>query len=311
MEKQEKQQDKKQKVAFDAKRGTVFYIDPEALVVIEDKDHPLYDPRIEMALKESFVLSIKARGVIEPVVIRKNGAAPEVVDGRQRVRAAREANRRLKAEGATPISVPCVQWRGDDGEAFETAILLNEQREDDSPLAKAQKANALLKKGRTEKQIADEVFGVTPATIKAWVGLLDLHPKVQAAVEEGTITATTAVGKLGKLSREDQIKALEELGSNGSNGKDREHVRRVVEKHGGKAGAKPLPGKKQLRRLVDIDLDSDERNVLTPRERAIIGWITGDASEGKVGEAIPGFLPLLRRAERAPSKREKHAANAE
>jgi ParB family chromosome partitioning protein len=299
----EKSKDKKTKTAFDGHRGTVFYLDPDNLLIIEDKDHALYDPRIEKPLSEPFVRSIMARGVLEPVIVRKNGEQPEVVDGRQRVRGAREANRRLRAEGASPVSIPILLWRGDDGAAFETAIVLNEQREDDTPLARAKKANILLQRGRSDSDVA-EIFGVSTVTIRAWVELLDLHPKVQAAVEQGQISASNAVSKLGTLPREKQIEVLTELGAHGNNGVS---VRKAVEKAGGKAGAKPLPGKKQLRKLVDIDRENDDRTIFSKREIALLSWITGDISEGRVGEAIPGFLPLLHRAERARVKAQKQA----
>jgi ParB family chromosome partitioning protein len=289
---------KRKKTSFEAKRGTIFYFDPDDLVVITDKDHPLYDPRVGVELTADFVNSIKQRGVIEPVVIRKNGEVPEIVDGRQRVLAAREANRQLKAEGGTTLSIPAVQWRGDDGGAFETAILLNEQRRDDSVTEKAAKASALAQRGRTEEEIA-ATFGKSVSTVKAWLKLMDLHPKVQEAVDRGLVSASDAARKLGTLTREDQVKALADLSQNGHT------VREAVTKHGGRAGAKMLPGKKLLRRLVDVNRENEGRDVLSKREIALLSFITGDLSEGKVGEVISGFLPLLRQAEKKPKVRKE------
>lgn len=295
-----KKDDRKRHAAFDAKRSNIFFLDPEEITIITDKNHPLYDPRVELPLKEPTIRSMMNRGVIQPVTIRKDGEQAIAVDGRRRVLHAREANRRLKADGATPIGVPVKQWRGDDVNAYEVAIELNEHREADSLLAKARKANVLLQRGRNEDQVGD-VFGVSATTISAWTKLLDLHPRVQTAVEQGRISATVAVQKLGTLPRDEQAKALEELDASGGSG----DVRKIVEKHGGRAGSKPLPGKKLLRRLVDVDREDESRNVFHKREIAILSFITGDISEGKVAEIVPGFIPLLRRAEKAKAARKE------
>ena len=74
----------------DANRGVATYNrDPNDLRLIEDKDHPRYDPRVELDLDQGLVESINVHGVIEPVVAFKDGPHVEVLDGRQRVRAAR------------------------------------------------------------------------------------------------------------------------------------------------------------------------------------------------------------------------------
>jgi len=85
------------KTAFDASRISAFGFDPDDLVLIEDPKHPLYDARIKLPLKPEFVANIKALGVTVPVVVRKIDGRPVVIDGRQRVRAAIEANPRALA----------------------------------------------------------------------------------------------------------------------------------------------------------------------------------------------------------------------
>jgi len=161
------------KTAFDASRISAFGLDPEDLVLIEDPKHPLYDARIKLPLKPEFVANIKALGVIVPVVVRKIDGAPVVIDGRQRVRAALEANRQRKTEGLPPMKVPAVERKGSAGDAYAVTISTNEHRQEDALRAKIEKAQRSHQLGNSEEDIATQ-FGVSVATVKRW---LDANPK--------------------------------------------------------------------------------------------------------------------------------------
>jgi DNA-binding transcriptional regulator YiaG len=161
------------KTAFDASRISAFGFDPEDLVLIEDPKHPLYDARIKLPLKSEFVANIKALGVIEPVIVRKIDGVPVVIDGRQRVRAALEANRQRKAEGLEPMKVPAVERKGSAGDAYAVTISTNEHRQEDELRAKIEKAQRSHQLGNSEEDIATQ-FGVSVSTVKRW---LDANPK--------------------------------------------------------------------------------------------------------------------------------------
>jgi len=197
------------KTAIDAPRTNAFMVEPERLVLVTDKEHPLYDPRVHDAPEESLIRNIMVYGVIEPVIVRTNGDAIEVVAGRQRVKASIEANKRLEAEGKEPLRVPCMVKRGQEADLFGVTISENEQRRDDTPLAKADKAQRLLNMGKTEEELAI-AFGVSRQTVKNWLKLQELSAPVRKAVERGEIPATAA-GELSGLSGEEQKKRLEEM----------------------------------------------------------------------------------------------------
>lgn len=197
------------KSAIDAKRGTIFHVDPETLTLIIDKAHPLYDPRVEKPLLESMVLNVKNRGVRLNVRARKLGDQIIVVDGRQRVRAAIEANKRLKAEGMKPLLVPLVITSGDDKELFNESVFLNEQRQDDDPFEKANKCKRLMDMGYSAEDAA-ESFGVNVLTIKNWMKLFELDNEVRNAVKSGKIAVSSAI-QLADLPIADQRSALSTL----------------------------------------------------------------------------------------------------
>ena len=200
------------KNAFDFKRGTLFMIDPDDpnLIIIEDKKHPLYDPRIELPVDEALVLSVMADGVQSPIFIMKdNEDHAVVVAGRQRVRAAREANARLKKKGEVTMDVPARLFKGTEADLFGISVTENEIRRNDSPMMKAKKANKLILMGKSNSEVAIK-FGVTPTAIGNWLKLLECSAKVRDAVDREQLSATAATKFIG-LTHPEQDKLLDEL----------------------------------------------------------------------------------------------------
>jgi len=246
----------------------------ESLVLIEDETHPLYDPRVHLPLDEAMVLSIMAGGIYEPIVVRKNGEHKgkpivEVVDGKQRVKHAREANRRLKAAGKEAVLVPAVRRRGEDADLFGVMVSANDIRRDDGPLVRARKCARYMAFGRTEQQ-ASVTFGVTVTTIRSWLELLECSKEVQGAVEKGEMPASVAV-KLAKLPREEQPAVLEKLKAEGE-------VRgeRGVKGANGAAGHTPrlrMRGRKHLQQLLTVFEKTKEP---IPKATAVLRYLLGD-----------------------------------
>ncbi len=203
-----------EKTAVDAPRSNMYMVMPEELTLVTEEGHPLFDPRVHLPLRESLVLNIKAHGVKEPILVRKNGDILEVVDGRQRVKHAIEANKRFRAEGCEQIRVRVIIERGDDATMAGIMVLTNENRMDDNPVAKAEKARKLIYDyGKSEADVA-VVFGCTKQTLKMYLSLLDLCPAVRNAVERSEISATAA-SKLSKLHHDEQKEMLETMRSQG------------------------------------------------------------------------------------------------
>jgi ParB family transcriptional regulator, chromosome partitioning protein len=197
------------KTAIDAPRTNAFLVHPDDLDIIAIKEHPLYDERAEWPVDEGMVKDIMVNGVIEPVVITKDGEGLVVVDGRQRVKSAREACKRLEAMGREPIRVTCIIRKGTENDLFGVSISANEHRKNDGPLVKADKATRLFNMGKSFDEISI-AFGVSPQTIKNWMALNQVAPAVRSAVERGEVTATAA-GALASLPKAEQLAKLEEM----------------------------------------------------------------------------------------------------
>ncbi len=135
--------------------------------------------------------------------MRKNGdGAPEVVDGKQRVRCAREANKRILAKGGEVLRVKVILEKGSDADVLATLIVTNEFNQTDGPLAKAQKCARYLSLGRSEAEAA-LYFNTTTQTIKDWTALVGLAPSVQKQIDAGKLSATAA-RQLAPLKRDEQ-----------------------------------------------------------------------------------------------------------
>ena len=194
-----------------------FMFDPEDLVLVTDEKSPLYDDRVELPVDESLVLNIMfapdgtPQGVLEPINAMRNSETGkvEVIDGRQRVKAAREANKRLKKAGLEPIWVPAMLKRTNGQGAMGMLISSNEHRQDDSPLGKAKKAQRYLDLGRTEADIAT-LFGISQASVKNMLALLDAPAAVRNAVEAGKISTSDGY-KLAKLEPAEAKEKVAEL----------------------------------------------------------------------------------------------------
>lgn len=201
------------KTAIDAPRANMFMVEPEQLTLVTDDNHPLYDPRVNLPVDENLVRNVMVFGVKEPVLVRKNGVEYEVVAGRQRTKAAVEANKRLIAEGKEPLRVRTIIERGDDADMFGVMILENELRQNDSPISKAKKAQRLLDMGKSEEWVAT-AFGVSKQTVNNYLTLLDLCGPVKTAVERGELSASAAA-KMGKLSHDEQKQKLDTMRAQG------------------------------------------------------------------------------------------------
>lgn len=168
------------KQALQGSRLNAFSMDPDDLVLITEKTDPLYDARVELPIDEAMVLNIMAVGVLEPVIVRKRENEPIVIDGRRRVKHAREANRRLAKAGKETVMVPTIVRRGDEADAYTVTVSANEFRHQDERREKARKAQRLAQLGRSEGDIA-VAMGVSVPTVQK---LLVLDPKRAATVKK-------------------------------------------------------------------------------------------------------------------------------
>ena len=137
---------------------------------------------------DELAASIRARGVIQPIVVRPHGHGYQIVAGERRWRAAQRAQLH---------DVPVVVRDFDDGETLEIALVENIQREDLNAIEEAQAYQRLAKDyGHTQEALA-EIVHKSRSHIANLLRLLDLPDSVQQHIVDGSLSMGHARALIG------------------------------------------------------------------------------------------------------------------
>jgi ParB family chromosome partitioning protein len=198
-----------------------------------------YQPRVDMRLEslQELADSIKAQGIVQPIVVRPvDGAAVgesqryEIIAGERRWRAAQMAG--------LP-TVPAVIRRVPDEAAIAMSLIENIQRENLNPLEEARALDRLISEfGITHQQAADAV-GRSRAAVSNLLRLLELPPEVSAFVERRELEMGHARALLGLTQRRQQIEVGALVAKKGLSVRDTEAmVRAMLNRPAGGAAAR-------------------------------------------------------------------------
>ena len=234
--------------------------DPEGeqtVVKAADKDNELkqiavdllqpgrYQPRTDMhqASLEELANSIKAQGVLQPIVVRElnNSGRYEIIAGERRWRAAQLANLH---------EIPAVVRDVPDEAAIAMALIENIQRENLNPVEEANALQRLIDEfALTHQQVADAV-GRSRAAVSNLLRLLTLNEDVRRLLENGDLEMGHARALLA-LDGGLQSSAARDVVSKGLSVRETEQlVNRLRE---GASASKPTPKKvdPNIQRLQD------------------------------------------------------------
>lgn len=159
-----------------------------------------YQPRVEFeqSALQDLSDSIKAQGVVQPIVVRPlNNGNYEIIAGERRWRASQLAGLH---------EVPVVVRKVNDLEAMCLALIENIQREDLSPLEEARGLSRLLDEFEMTHDMVAEAIGRSRSTISNLLRLLDLSPPVKQMLEQGELEMGHARALLS-LTEASQIEA--------------------------------------------------------------------------------------------------------
>ena len=152
----------------------------------------LFDPD---KLKE-LMLSIKEKGVIQPVIVRPKGDGYELIAGERRLRAVKELG-----IGQVPAIIKDVK----DDEALEIALIENIQRDNLNPIEEAKAYQRLSEEfSLTQEQISEKV-GRNRASVSNMLRLLRLPEKIKEEVYLGRISMGHAKAILMLDSEQSQL----------------------------------------------------------------------------------------------------------
>ena len=246
-----------------------------------------YQPRRDMKEAQLAELadSIRAQGVIQPIVVREIGAGRfEIIAGERRWRAAQLAELQ---------EVPVVVRAVDDRAVIAMALIENIQREDLNPLEEAGSLQRLIDEFELTHQQAAEAVGRSRAAVSNLLRLLELPEPIRKLLESGRLE----MGHARALLTLPPALAIELAGA----AADEQLSVREVERRVQQAGKQQVPAGKQAnagRRNADIAaLERD----LAAQLGAKVQVSHGKAGSGKLIihyhglDALDGILDKLRR----------------
>lgn len=150
--------------------------------------------------------SVRAHGVLQPLLVRKDGDGYEIIAGERRYQASKIAGLE---------EVPVVIKDVDDQEMLQLALIENLQRSDLNPIEEAKGYRQLIKASGMTQEALSKAVSKSRSTITNSLRLLDLPQRVQDLLFEGKLTAGHARAILAVPFEEQRIKLAEKVVAEG------------------------------------------------------------------------------------------------
>ena len=151
---------------------------------------------------QELIDSIRIHGIIQPLIVRRNGEKYELIAGERRWRAAKELG--------LP-DAPVIVRTASDQDVLELALIENIQREDLNPVEEALAYTRLAREFMLKQEEIAQKVGKNRATIANSMRLLELHPQIQSWLAQGRISVGHAKVLLSLKSHEEQILIAENI----------------------------------------------------------------------------------------------------
>lgn len=209
-----------------------------------DQPRDVFDP----GRMEELAASIRAHGIIQPIVVRKTTAGYQIIAGERRWRAAKLAGLQ---------EVPVVVQNVDDRELLEVALIENIQREDLNPIETAQAFDRLSRELGLSQEDIGRRTGKDRATISNFLRLLRLPKEIQALLAERRLSMGHAKAILSLHGPDDQIALANKTVAQGLSVRQVEHQ------------AQLLSGDRTPRESRQVPVDPNIRAAVDSLERAL------------------------------------------
>jgi ParB family chromosome partitioning protein len=230
-----------------------------------------YQPRKDMSPEalEELASSIRAQGVIQPIVVRKvDENRFEIIAGERRWRA---------SQLAQLDEVPCLVKDVPDEAAVAIALIENIQREDLNAMEEAQALDRLMHEFALTHQEVAEAVGKSRTTVTNLLRLNNLNDDVKLLVEHGDIEMGHARALLA-LEGDDQSQAAQVVSGKGLTVRDTEKlVKKLLE---------PAKPKKEK------SIDPDVQNLMTRLSENLGAPVSIDHNAKGKGKLVISFSDL-------------------
>lgn len=171
-------------------KNTVFKPENSNEIAVADIEPCHFQPRTEFNQEALNTLSesIKEKGVLQPLLLRRKNNKYEIIAGERRWRAAKMA-------GLT--TVPAIIKDLTDSETLEIALIENLQRENLSAIEEAEGLNRLMTDYEYTQEVLGKIIGKSRSHIANTLRLLNLPEEVKTLVKENKLSAGHARALVG------------------------------------------------------------------------------------------------------------------
>ena len=164
-----------------------------------------YQPRSEFDEEalQALATSIKEKGILQPLLVRKDGENYEIIAGERRWRAAKLAGLE---------KVPVIEKDLNDKEVLEVALVENLLRENLSAIEEAEGFQRLINEFSHTQEALSQIVGKSRSQIANTLRLLALPESIKVFIKEGKLTAGHARALVGLDNAEELAKQIIEKG---------------------------------------------------------------------------------------------------
>jgi ParB family chromosome partitioning protein len=203
------------------------------LIPIEDIEPNPSQPRQALGDLAELTASVREKGILEPLLVRKVGGRFEIIAGERRYRAALEAGLG---------ELPCIVRESSDAEMMELALVENLQRKDLTPFEEADGLRVLAEKyGYTHEAMAEKL-GKSRPSITESLSLAAMPEDVRQRCRLADIQSKSILIQIVRQGDREKMLAL--VGRLGREGATRAEARRISLKD------EPRRGRGRPRRFV-------------------------------------------------------------
>jgi ParB family chromosome partitioning protein len=169
------------------------------LIPIEDLQPNPRQPRQTLGDLTELTASVREKGILEPLLVRKVGGRYEIIAGERRYRAAVEVGLE---------ELPCVIRDTSDAEMMELALVENLQRKDLSPFEEADGLKVLAEKyGYTHEMMAEKI-GRSRTSITETLAIAGMPESIRAQCRRADIQSKSILLHIVRQGSEEKMAAL-------------------------------------------------------------------------------------------------------
>lgn len=189
----------------------VFYVAIDKVKTSPLQPRENFDPQN----MEELTQSIKEKGVIQPVLVRRRGESYELIAGERRLRAANMLN--LK-------EIPVIVKDVEDRDSLEISLIENIQRQELNAIEEARAYQYLVDKFQVTQEKLSEVLGKARTTIANTLRLLKLPQEIQGEIKRGRLSFAQGRALLEVEDLNQQRKLCQEIISKGLSVRELENL---------------------------------------------------------------------------------------